>query len=221
MFSPTREFSHYHDLPVAEQTWQERFYIWRLEHPWWQCGRGSGDGIFFVRNYDFEDTWYGRFLLEPIYWLGCRYDKLRRWIKARTFWGMHIIKTDLAPSTYYDPDMQMLYAMMAINDRYIGEGEHIIDVGQEFIDVAHWWHIDRVADKKRREEIVDILFGDKGLITMRSEPHDNPKLHRLEFDYKPDANELKKEKDDLDAKMNGDEENALMQLVKLRNYMWI
>ncbi len=149
------------------------------------------------------------------------YTEVRLWINARIGYGMHTIKTDLAPCCYYDPDDQILYAVMACVDRYIGESEWIHDVEQEIIDIAHWWHIERPANERRYVAMRNSLFGDDRY-KITSKPTDNS--HLVEFVF-PDMDEAwkaeEKEFRALEKQIDENEDEMLIRVMKIRRSMWI
>lgn len=215
-----RPYQDFCDLPRAGWSWRERFYEWRLEHPWWSCGRGSGDGVFFCSAYG--DEWWRVILIKPVCEVGRVINSAKRWVKARTFWGMHIIRTDLPPSTYYDPDTQILHAVMACNDRYVGEGWWIIEIEPECIDVAHWWNIDRPADERHREELLEECYGE-GRSGFFTEPVPGSG-DLVEFKFHDRSPEWHKRNDEyraLEAKIDADETEMLIRIMQVRHRMWI
>ncbi len=216
-----REFDEFLDDEPENRSRRERFYLWRLEHPFWQCGQGGGDGVFFVPTYRARKTWWGKLFLVPLYRLGCVYADTRLWIKARTGWGMHIVKTDLEPRCYYDPDTIILYACMAMVDRYIGEGYGFIEIESEIIDMAHWWHVERPAGRKRRDAMLMELYG-RDRYKVESKEADNPNLRELVFPERDAAGRARHaEFRALEAKISQDEDDMLIALMKIRRHLWI
>lgn len=218
-FFRLREFSVF--LADDEnRSWRERFYLWHMEHKFWQCGLGSSDCVFFIPVYDCPG-WI-RWFVDPLHIAGRGYAETRLWIKARTFWGMQKVDTGLRPSCYYDPDTLILHAVMSQVDRYIGEGEWIHSAEQEITDIAHWWNVERPAHEKRHGQMIDELFGRDSGYKTTSKPTDNPNLREIVFPEMGASWEARRVEANLLEKKIADDDVAYMhRVVDKLHHLWI
>lgn len=171
--------------------------------------------------------WYDE--KEPL-WLG----RARRRLKNFRYWFLyrlhpthryHVVRTGLPPG-YYDQELRMLYACMALLGDYIEEcggvaaleefsaelrtmaaekenfpGQHEYDLAQanrqdEALAIHRWWTIERPGDERRRDELS---------VEWRGSKHNGSRQEALKA---------------LDAKIAADEQAMLHRLIEIRPSLW-
>lgn len=171
-----------------------------------------------------KDSWYIR-----AYWACWRFFcNLPSALRFRFKYKFHIIKTKLNPWEWHDTDKRLLYGMMDLfADFYEQEVvDGIVDwdgdddhkkTYTEMLAIYNWWknHNNRL---KEIDDALDIWYEssqdftteetDNGMIRIKMSPmEDKEKVH---FDR---LHELEK-------KLNDEEEEMMIRLVKIRNYLW-
>ena len=132
----------------------------------------------------------------------------------------HVIDTGLPPN-YYDEDTLILHACMAMLGRYIkwhGGPDSLeafsaelrtdeyrfvrqADQQDEAVAIWRWWTIEHPADRKRREEMLNELYG--------ARPPRDDVWHARNDEFRA-----------LEAKIDADEQSMLHRLIDIRPGLW-
>ena len=230
-----------HEEPSALRRW-----LW--DHPLMQVGGGSGDGFLFFRifgNRFYRRPWFQATVM-PVYGVLLRIHHAKQWVAHRIVPSRryHVVDTGLTPG-YYDEDMLMLHACMALLGKYIkwhGGEESLAKFSQELRDnpdrnapeglqdtqadrqdeaiaIWHWWKVEKPADEARSAVLLHILYGGDDRITW--EKTENPYAHRMVFkEFEGDEIKMHAEFRALEEKIREDEQKMLHRLVDLRPSLW-
>lgn len=201
----------------------------------------SSATIVFGRDVYSSDGWW----VKPAHRVFTRISNAKYWCKYRLLpWRYHWVDTGLEPG-YYDYDHLMLHACMSLLSRYIEEGmggaEKVdefnaelreapdpneptgwssaqADRQEESVLIYRWWKIEKPADEKRRRELRRQLYGGKRVTW---EPTEHPYLSQAVFrPFEGDEIALEAEFRALEKKIDADEEENLIRLVKIRHHLW-
>jgi hypothetical protein len=179
-----------------------------------------------------RDKWWHKFLIVPGWKFYRILHRAKWWVRYRYDSGhqYHMIRTDLAPG-YYDIDTVMLHGMFKLLDRYVDEERDGVDDLERWADdlgvetgqgksefeaatLYRWWNEVRPADHKRREELMSEIYGKRKFETeghvMRLSPYTGTN----------NVEELYKELGVLEEKINREEDEMLIRLVKIRTSLW-
>lgn len=229
--------------------WKQRLADWQIDHRFWDCGDHSSASVFFVPIYGSQHkrSWWFRGLIRPVFAIGNKCHRAKWWLKWRLL-PRHrhfIVNTGLEPG-YYDCDILMLHACMALLKRYIEEmgGEMQVEKfnqelrapgadgyaplgtcaaqagGQsEALTIWRWWTYERPKDRKRCDALLMILFGGRERVTW--EKVEGQPLYEMIF-KEFDGHEKKMHKTfrALEKKINDDEQKMLHRLIDIRRSLW-
>jgi hypothetical protein len=147
------------------------------------------------------------------------------YIRLRFISRSHLIITDLQKGHWWDTDRKMLHGMMALLVNFIEKEkpEEIVEwdsdpahvhARDEFKTIYKWWK----DYPKRQEEISDLLS--KWHDCKFGEDYSHEWIRKIN---EPDTEEAKKLFDDLtiaEVKLDNEEQDMLIRLVKIRGFLW-
>jgi len=182
------------------------------------------------------------------YYFFRRLHRARMWLTYRLVkrHRYHLVDTGLAPG-YYDCDILMLHACMALLKRYVvdecgglerlerwtndlaqpgseGHGPRDAVDGQaagqnEAATIYRWWTIEYPRDQERRDALVHMLYSRDRMKFVPSADH--PGLHQILFEeFKGDEAALYNEMRRLERKIEDDEQAMLHRLIEIRGGLW-
>lgn len=213
----------------------------------WVGFNGSNSHLFGFSPHGRE--WWARWLVRPIWSIGNAISDARYWLSYRLIpkHQYQIVRTGLEPG-YYDCDTLMLNACFALLKRYVvdemGGVEEIekfnthlyaetdknapeglqtrqADCQSEAVKLYLWWIVERPADLKRDEELVNLLYGRDGAIRMKMKEGNVGGLTQIEFEnVKAEADKLREEHWALENKIHDDEQKMLHRLIDIRPSLW-
>jgi len=158
------------------------------------------------------------------YNIAWNYRSFTSYIKNRFVRKHYLIKTGLKKGQWYDTDTRMLYGMMNLLVEYIDKEkpfEHINwdyddlhrSAKKEFLEIRKWWD----NYENRCEEI------EKSLTDWYEERFDGAKdcmLDRINETPTPESKRLFKIHNEMGNKLNEEETEMLIRLVKIRKCLW-
>lgn len=212
----------------------------------WLCSGGSSDAVLGVSIYGRDKKWWHDYTIMPLYRIGRYVNDAKWWLKYRFVKShrYHIVYTDLEPG-YHDEDERILHACFALLEEYIkwhggdvklekwskeletepdknapaGLQKAQADRQLGAVDLYRWWKIERPADEKRYDDLLQILYGDKK--RMRFEKVDGSDLYEIKFDpFDGDEKAMHKEFRALEKKISDDEQKMLHRLIDIRPSLW-
>lgn len=152
-----------------------------------------------------------------------RCERTYYYIRNRFFKRYHLIRTDLAKGQWWDVDNKMLYGMMNLLVDFV-EKEHALLVvdwegsseshaaaKKEIIEIYTWW-----KDYPRRQKEMDAIFDkiedkfDKEECIMASFTTERMDKNRPIYEERSAAED----------KLEKEEEEMLIRLIKIRKYLW-
>lgn len=177
-------------------------------------------------------TWK-RKIRDMKWWVLHRYSRRHRY---------NIIETGLPPG-YYDIDVLMLHGMFSLLRRYIEdemggveEVERLIKHWREnpdphfpegterqasndekALELYRWWTIEKPADDARYRELMSICYRGSGRVTFEKDVVTGCRAVKINVDVEADAH---KELEELNAKIERDEQKNLVRLIYLRKSLW-
>jgi hypothetical protein len=191
-----------------------------------------GQGIYSPKN---QNLWYFKYIVKPLWRCGYKYYRAKLWFRYRFVKQdrYNVIYTDLEPR-YYDIDTVMLHGMFALLDRYVERenegvdaleqwGKELLESGSvvaefdnsqgvselEVVTLYRWWHETRRADLKRRDYLVNELYGKKERLSF--EPFDEGAT---------DETAMHREFETLEQKIEDEEDAMLHRLIDVRRGLW-
>lgn len=144
----------------------------------------------------------------------------------------NLVRTGLEPG-YYDYDTRMLHACFALLCEYVeeeggieaiktdGDTRHVFEEPRksQITELYDWWKVGKPADEKRRDELMDELFGNRPLETKPVEGTD--KVQEIVMrDFEGEEEKKYQIFRALEEKIDADEQAMLHKLIELRPGLW-
>lgn len=144
--------------------------------------------------------------LDAFYWF----------IMHRTFYRYHIVKTDLKPG-FYEVDTRMLYSNFKLLEEYYLHGYETIEwnvdnektrnAGSKIIELYSWWKNIYPSYEKKESELFDKV-------------HVVRDLAEKDDIYQKQVDDIYTEIMNLEKTREEDITNKLIELIKIRTYLW-
>ena len=97
--------------------------------------------------------------------------------------------------------------------------QHSASIDAEILAIWKWWTIERPNNKKRRDELLHILYSDPDPVTLKET--ENPHLSEMVFKpFEGEEEVLEQEFRTLEKKIDDDEKIMLHRLVDVKDCLW-
>jgi hypothetical protein len=231
-------------IPLLVQASRDYGFRSALRLYWWNMA-GSGARVFGVPVFglrDEEEKWFYNAVVLPVYRVSSAVNRVIWGFRYRfiPYHRYNVVYTDLPPG-YYDIDTVMLHANFQLLRRYVEDEHGGADKLKEYTDYCaengdhhhaereeealrlyNWWTQERLEDEKRLNELQKMIYARP----LEFKDSDDPEMAAEGFKelvepvWTPHEERMKEQMRLLRQKIESDEENNLIQLMKIRKSLW-